>query len=498
MPGITIAQADAPFILAIDVGTSSVRALLYDASCRIIEPETYFGRAQVALQTDSTGMAVFEPSAVPSAVVDVVDTILAKLQGKISQIHAVAIDTFVSSMIGLDKNLAPITSLYTYADTRCSSDAQELRRSYNIEEIHERTGCMIHSSYLPARLHWEKRTNPSRFNSVHHWWSLGSVLSQQFLGCPDVSLSTASWTGLLDRKKLEWDQIWIRQLGLAQGQLPKIADFGPGTSSLKPEWCKRWPSLAKAVWFLAIGDGAAANIGSGCTNDHHVALTIGTTAAMRIVPSTIPEKIPSGLWNYRVDSKRPLVGGALTEGGNVHEWLLKNLKLPEPAECEKLLSQMKPAKHGLSMLPFFAGERAPGWRDDASATLHGIRLNTRPIDIFHAGLEAVALRLGQIYRRLSPLAHPDHKILASGGFLNSPAWAQIIANVLGKPIIACLEPEATSRGIAWLALESLGKLDLAKSQTPELGITFEPDPNAHQDYQEALLAQEKLYKKLLG
>ena len=80
MPGITIAQADAPFILAIDVGTSSVRALLYDASCRIIEPETYFGRAQVALQTDSTGMAVFEPSAVPSAVVDVVDTILAKLQ----------------------------------------------------------------------------------------------------------------------------------------------------------------------------------------------------------------------------------------------------------------------------------------------------------------------------------------------------------------------------------------------------------------------------------
>lgn len=78
---------------------------------------------------------------------------------------------------------------------------------------------------------------------------------------------------------------------------------------------------------------------------------------------------------------------------------------------------MKPAAHGLSMLPFFAGERAPGWRDDASATFHGIRLNTKPIDIFQAGLEAVALRLGQIYRRLSPLAHPDHLILASGGSL---------------------------------------------------------------------------------
>ena len=150
------------------------------------------------------------------------------------------------------------------------------------------------------------------------------------------------------------------------------------------------------------------------------------------------------------------------------------------------------------MLPFFAGERAPGWRDDASATFHGIRLNTKPIDIFHAGLEAVALRLGQIYRRLSPLAHPDHLILASGGFLNSPAWAQIIANVLGKPITACLEPEATSRGIAWLALESMGKLDLSIPQSPELGCTYEPNPDAHLVYQEALLAQEDLYKKLLG
>jgi sugar (pentulose or hexulose) kinase len=78
MPGISLTQAKPPFILAIDIGTSSVRALLYDASCRIIEPEIYFGRAQVALQTDVTGMAVFEPLAVPKAVVDVVDSLLEK------------------------------------------------------------------------------------------------------------------------------------------------------------------------------------------------------------------------------------------------------------------------------------------------------------------------------------------------------------------------------------------------------------------------------------
>ncbi len=497
MPGISITQAEPPFILAIDVGTSSVRALLYDVACRVIEPEKYFGRAQVALETDALGKAVFAAHAVPKAVEEVVDSLLAKLGSTPHKIQAVAIDTFVSSLIGLDSKFNPLTPLYTYADTRSAQDAKELRKLYLVEEVHERTGCMIHSSYLPARLRWEKRINPDRFNSVSHWCSLGSLLSNQFLGCKYVSLSTASWTGLLDRKKLQWDQVWMQELGIRIDQLPAISDFSPGHTSLKAEWKSRWPSLADSTWFLAIGDGAAANVGSGCIDDRHMALTIGTTAAMRIVTTVVPEKVPLGLWNYRVDAKRPLVGGALTEGGNVHEWLSRNLRLPEAEECEKLLLEMPASAHGITMLPFFAGERATGWRDDASAALNGIRLGTRPIDILQAGLEAVALRLGQIYRRLAPLANQEHKILASGGFLQSPAWAQIIANVLGQPITACLEPEATSRGVAWLALEALGFIKNNATALPELGTTFEPNLKAHQTYLEALLAQEELYKKLL-
>lgn len=497
MPVVHISEAISPWVVALDVGTSSVRALIYDGACNAIEPGTFFGKTQVELKTDPAGMAVFDAEAVPAAVATVLDALLEKLGPDAAKIRAVAIDTFVSNLIGLDDNHQPLTPLYTYADTRCATDAQTLRDSHDVAAVQDRVGCMIHSSYYPARLTWEKRVHGARFQMVRHWWNLGTLLAWNFHGCNKVSCSTASWTGLLDRRTLQWDQPWLEELGLREEQLPKLADLSPGLVGLKEPWKSRWPALAQASWFLAIGDGAAANIGSGCVDENHLALTIGTTAAMRVVPRLAPNKIPLGLWNYRVDAKRPLVGGALTEGGNVHEWLFKTLNLPPAQECEKLLARMPPARHGLRMLPFFAGERAPGWRDDATAALAGIRLGTTPMEILHAGLESVALRLGQIHRRLSPLAGPDHRILASGGFLQSPAWVRMIASVLGKPITACLEPEATSRGVAFLALESMGAFANKKLPEPELGITYEPDSSAHRTYQDALTAQEDLYRRLL-
>ena len=498
MPVVRLEEAKEPFIVALDVGTSSVRALLYDGNCNAVEPTTLFGRSQVGLQTDSSGMAVFEAEAVPNAIAEVLDSLLGKLGKFASKIRGVAIDTFVSNMIGLDANHQPLTPLYTYADTRCAADAKTLRARFDQSQVHDRNGCMIHSSYYPARLAWEKRQHGERFGRVRHWWNLGTFLAWVYHGSNTVSCSTASWTGLLNRRTLKWDEVWLKELGIETEQLPQVSDLAPGLRGLKEPWRSRWPALADASWFLSIGDGAAANIGSGSVDENHMALTIGTTAAMRVVPTQIPEKIPLGLWNYRVDGSRPLVGGALTEGGNVHEWLNKTLKLPDARECERLLLEASPVGHGLRMLPFFAGERAPGWRDDATATIAGLRIGTTPMDLLQAGLESVALRLGQIYRRLVPMAGPKHRILASGGFLQSPAWVRMIASVLGKPITACLEPEATSRGVALLALEAMGAFSGRTLPVPELGTTFEPDMQSNKVYQEALQAQEDLYQRILG
>jgi gluconokinase len=298
-----------------------------------------------------------------------------------------------------------------------------------------------------------------------------------------------------------WDPDWLDYLPLELAQLSPLVDVNQPGVALRADWAARWPALKDVPWFPAIGDGAAANIGSGCGSPERVALTVGTTAAMRVVLPPGLASVPAGLWLYWVDKQRSLLGGATTEGGNLYAWLSETLQLPSPGQVEAQLGELSPAAHGLTVLPFLAGERAPGWHDEAKASIIGLTLNTRPIDIVQAGLESVAYRFALIYRLIAPhLARESgHQVVASGGgLLSSSAWLQIMADVLGRPILTLAEKEATSRGVALLALESLGIVEDTTDLPPETGLRYETNPAHHQRYQEALEEQLAYYDLLIG
>jgi gluconokinase len=160
---------------------------------------------------------------------------------------------------------------------------------------------------------------------------------------------------------------------------------------------------------------------------------------------------------------------------------------------EAALARALPDDHQLTVLPFLAGERAPGWRDDRRAAITGLSLHTTPLDVLQAGLEAVALRLAAIHALLAPLADDGASIVASGGALaRVRGWTQMIADAIGRPVSASREAEATSRGAAVLALQSLGVVrDLVAMRAP-LGETFVPAPARHARYQAALARQRTL------
>lgn len=167
---------------------------------------------------------------------------------------------------------------------------------------------------------------------------------------------------------------------------------------------------------------------------------------------------------------------------------------------EELLAKKPADGHGLTVLPFIAGERAPGWREDARAVIHGLSLHTQPADIVQASLEAVAYRFAVIYGRILPnLPAGAHQIIASGGgLLSSPAWMQIFADVLGEPLLTLGEKEATSRGPALLALEQLGVIDKPSDLPPHTGQVFEPDPSRHALYRAAVQRQAELYETVIA
>ncbi|MEM7345868.1 MAG: gluconokinase [Chloroflexota bacterium] len=496
---------ETPLILTLDIGTSSTRAMLFDAQGKVVPGY----QAQQSYQATTVSVAgesgvEFDPEMLFTKIVETVDELLAQAGALATEIAAVAADSLVTNILGIDENDQPITPLYTYAGTRNAADAQALRddlRSEGVAVVHDRTGCLVHAAYLPARIHWFKRTNPDVAKKVKRWVSIGELLYGRLFGEWEVSYSVASWTGLLNRHNLQWDAGWLETLALDESNLSSLLDIDQAFIGLQPEWGTRWPSLKKALWLPAIGDGAAANIGSGCDLPNRIALTVGTTGAMRVVLSQPVARVPDGLWFYRVDAKRGLLGGATTEGGNLFAWFQQTLQLPEETILEEALALQQPTTHGLTILPFIAGERAPGWRDDAQASIIGYTLDTTPVEIVRAGLESIAYRFALIHQRITPHLPPDRdqQIIASGGaILSSPAWLQIMADVLGHPVQTLAEGEATSRGVALLALEVLGQINRPSDLPPTIGNTYLPEPSRYEVYQAALEKQVVLYDQILG
>jgi gluconokinase len=284
-------------------------------------------------------------------------------------------------------------------------------------------------------------------------------------------------------------------LPVKEAQLSPVSD--DPLQGLGEEWARRWPALRDVPWFPAAGDGACSNVGCGCTRSDRLALMVGTSGAMRVLWKADSVEIPDGPWCYRADASRFVMGGALSDGGNLIEWLRNTLRLPESEETEKQLAAMEPGSHGLVFLPLLAGERGPGWADRAHGTIAGLSMSTTPVEILRAAMEAVALRFALIAEILETASPGEKQVIATGGgLLHSPAWTQVMADALGRPVIASGVQEASSRGAALLTLERLGELQIESVEAP-LGETFEPDPARQKVYREALRRQRRLYSAVI-
>jgi gluconokinase len=265
------------------------------------------------------------------------------------------LSTFWHSVLGVDRRGAPITPVFTWADRRAADAARELRERLDETAIHRRTGCVLHSSYWPAKLLWLSRSHPEAFEASERWMSPGEYLHLRLFGDAWASTSMAAGTGLFDQNREVWDGEVLRALPVGDEQLSHISD--EPARGLLDEWVRRWPSLAEVPWFPAVGDGVCSNVGSGCTGQERLALMVGTSGAMRMLWRADSVEVPEGLWCYRSDPKRFVSGGALSDGGNLVTWLRETLRFPKSENIEELLAKMEPDAHGLTFLPLLAGER---------------------------------------------------------------------------------------------------------------------------------------------
>jgi gluconokinase len=485
-----------PLILAIDVGSSSLRSLVYEPSGKAL-PDLE-ARRSYEFQITPDGGVEARAEELFALLVECLDEIQQKIGEGWREIAGVALCTFWHNLLGMDREGRVRTPILTWADTRSQSAASQLKHQLDPVATHQRTGCHFHPSYLPAKLLWLSEHQPETFREVSWWGSVGEFILLRLFGKPLCSISMASGTGLMDQQLCRWDPELLTFLKVDESKLSPLGDLNTPLHGLQEPFSSRWPFLRSIPWFPAIGDGASSNIGSGCSTPDRVAVMVGTSGAMRVVLPARSKTIPAGLWCYHVDRQRLVMGGALSNGGNLFQWMGETLLLPRDQDAiQQDLARRLPGAHGLTVLPFLAGERSTGWNPAARAAITGLSLHTSGLDILQASLEAVSYRFARILNLLVPKLPPHFDIVATGGaLLQSPAWVQILADVFGIPIFLAEAPEASSRGAALLAAEAMGLIPELETLPPLPAQRFLPNLQNHEWHRELMIKQERLYSLL--
>ena len=478
-----------PSILALDIGTSSVRASLYDEDANLIQNTLIKVPQSFTYTTD--GGAEIDAEQAFSNVVSAIDSVLEKTTVDIAYVASCA---FWHSLVGIGVDGVPTTKVFGWADTRSRTYTSFLRRDLDEQETHNRTGARFHSSYWPAKLLWLHAEQPDVFARTTRFLSFSDLVGLRLFDDCRTSISMASGTGAFDIRNCSWDTQLLQYLNISPRHLPQLLDDNE-TLRLTDEYKHRWPRLAQATWLPSIGDGAADNIGSGCITPSRAALMIGTSGALRVAwTGEPPPNLPSGLWCYRIDRRHVVMGGAISDGGGLYQWLKTNLQLPNAAE-EQIASRA-PGANDLAFLPFLAGERSTGYNDAATGSILGLTAGHDSTDILQAAMEGVAFRFAEISDQLSEIADIEDIVASGGALRDSPVWVQIIANVLGRDLVMSSAEESASRGAVLHALESTGKI-VSDTFTPDTSGKFIADMDRHAVYTQARSTHESLYDQIV-
>ena len=239
-----------PIVLALDVGTSSVRAHRFDGT---------------AAEVGEPARREYEGEIDPDRLVARIREVIAEAGG-VEGVEGVGTSCFGHSLLALDRQGRPLTPVLSWRDTRSADAADGLLRRVDGEAVHARTGCQIHTSYWPAKLAWLAREQPNVFRSATRFVSFCDYLYEQLLGREVAAgISMACATGLVDLRTRAWDVELLETLGLTVERLPEISD------------------APVDGWYPALLDGACSNFGAGCLTRERAALMVGTSGALRAV-----------------------------------------------------------------------------------------------------------------------------------------------------------------------------------------------------------------------
>ncbi|MGP6174163.1 gluconokinase [Corynebacterium sp. A21] len=493
---ISPTEALAPFVVALDIGSTASRGGLYDATGRPVKGAKQRRAHEFTKAADGT--STIDADQVYEECRSIIEGIVAfaETTGLDTEVRGVALDTFASSLVltaAKNGKQRALTPCFTYADSRSHTQVEQLRAEVDEQEYHARTGVRLHTSYLPSRISWLRETQPELLEQAEHLMSLGEYVYYRLAGIRGLARSTAAWAGILDAHTGELDQPILEQVQARPGWFADLKDPDEPSRSTKKKVAKNWPCLAAADWFHAIPDGWASNVGPGAVDARTIAVAAATSGAMRVILDEVPTEIPRGLWCYRLSRNSCILGGALNDVGRAVSWLEDTIA-PVDNLPEVLL---KEPQAGIPVVvPFFTGERATGWAAQATASFTGVTASTGPAHLWRGVVDGLAISYARIWEQLREAGATPERVVATGSVTTEhPEWLQSLANALCTPVIPVEIKRSTLRGTALIALSVLAPE--ASASTLPLGEAYEELPGVSLYYEKLREKFEEQYNSTI-
>ncbi|MDN5688489.1 MAG: gluconokinase [Brachybacterium sp.] len=491
MPRFNISADDAhgPLVVGIDIGSGGTRAAVYDVSGREVDKLAHKESHEFTVGDD--GASTIDADQVVEEIRTALGVVLGgELPGTV---RGIGFDTFASSLVAVDADGRAITPCITYADTRCHAQVTDLAARLDIDELHERTGARLHSSYTAPRLAWLREEHPEVFTRTERFMALGEYVAFRLLGTAALGTASAAWSGMIDRRTGQYVPEVLEAIGVQASALGEALDPDDALPVADTPLAEEFPQITEAVWLPVIGDGLAANLGIGALGAGTWGISTATSGAIRQLLDTEISSLPSGLWAYRVDQRRTLVGSAMSDCGRVLDWARFQLGIPEDiseTDTETLFSA--PPSNGTPLvIPFFSGERGTKWRGSSRALFANVGASTTAEDMLRGAMEGVALSFLRIADQMREAGGEPERIVLSGGMTEAiPAWLHLLADALGAPIDHVAVSRSTMRGSAVMALEQASP-GTAVAEAPVLR-RVEPVAENAAYYRERLERFEKL------
>jgi gluconokinase len=466
-------------VVGVDLGTSAVKVLARTTAGREIATGSEF----YGLETPQSDFVEQDADVVYRATMHVLERVLADVRLRGSEVAAIGFSSAMHGVLCVDDAGEPLSHVITWMDRRAHAIADRWRADGNGSALYARTGAPMHPMLPVAKLRWLADNDADLFARTRRFVGLKELVVYRWTGEWLVDHGIGSATGMLDLRTRDWDPLALQLANVGAERLSKLAPPSTALRTFRPAIARQLGIGGETAVVLASADGPLANVGVGANGRGDVALTLGTSGAVRILTSEPMLDAHGRTFCYCADDVRFVVGGPTSAAGASLDWIFALLldELPKAerfARAAAIAEGVAPGAQGLVVLPFFGGERAPYWNSALRGAFDGLDLAHDRSTILRAAFESVVFGVFAVYDAMRELAGNAERLLLSGGLTKAPLVRHLLADVFGLPAVQPHEQEASAFGAALLAAQAVGLVGDASAAARAVGYDAPTEPNA--------------------